>query len=59
MTTIIERSVDSKVKVHFTTKLLNLNFDGTLRVAGSIPARNKHLYGPQVVVPGLAVCVGI
>ena len=28
-----------------------------LRVAGSISARNKYLYGLQVVVPGLALCV--
>ena len=28
-----------------------------LRVAGWIPARNKYLYGLQVVVLGLAVCV--
>ena len=28
-----------------------------LLVAGSIPARNKYLYGLQVVVPGMAVCV--
>ena len=28
-----------------------------LRGAGSIPERNKYLYGLQVVVPGLAVCV--
>ena len=28
-----------------------------LRVAGSIPGRNKYLYGLQVVAPGLAVCV--
>ena len=27
-----------------------------LCVAGSIPARNKYLYGLNVVVPGLAVC---
>ena len=26
-------------------------------LAGSIPARNKYLYGLQVVVPGLAVFV--
>ena len=31
-----------------------------LRVGGSIPTRNKYLYGLQVVVPGLAVyvCMG-
>ena len=28
-----------------------------LPVSSSIPARNKHLYGLQVVVPDLAVCV--
>ena len=28
-----------------------------LRVVGSIFARNKYLYGLQVVVPSLAVCV--
>ena len=28
-----------------------------LRVAGSIPARNKYFYDLKVVVPGLAVCV--
>ena len=28
-----------------------------LRVAGSIPARNKYVYDLQVDVPGLAVCV--
>ena len=28
-----------------------------LGVAGSIPTRNKYLYGLQVVVPGLPVCV--
>ena len=27
-----------------------------LCVAGSIPARDKYLYGLQVVVPGLVVC---
>ena len=27
------------------------------RVARSIPARNKHLYVLQIVVPGLTVCV--
>ena len=28
-----------------------------LRVAGSIPTRSKYLYGLQIVVPDLAVCV--
>ena len=28
-----------------------------LRAAGSIPARNKYLYGLQIVVRDLAVCV--
>ena len=28
-----------------------------LRVAGSIPVRNKYLYGLWIAVPGLAVCV--
>ena len=28
-----------------------------LRVVDSIPIRHKYLYGLQVVVPGLAVCV--
>ena len=28
-----------------------------LCVAGTFPACNKYLYGLQVVVPGLAVCV--
>ena len=28
-----------------------------LRVAGSIPTRNKYLYDLQIVVPGLADCV--
>ena len=28
-----------------------------LRVAGSIPARYKYLYGLPIVVPGSAVCV--
>ena len=26
-----------------------------LRVTGSIPTRNKNLYGSQVIVPGLGV----
>ena len=29
----------------------------TLRGAGSIPALNKYLYGLQVVVPFLGICV--
>ena len=29
----------------------------TLRVTGSIPARNKYLFDLQVVIPHLAVCV--
>ena len=44
------------------------NFDDTVgavverptpaqRVTGSIPSRNKYLYGLQSVVPGLTVCV--
>ena len=28
-----------------------------LRVPGSVPSRNKHLYDLHLVVPGLAVCV--
>ena len=28
-----------------------------LRVAGSIPVRSKYLYGLQVVVSDLAVCI--
>ena len=30
---------------------------GALRVAGSIPVRNKYLYDLEIVVPGLDVCV--
>ena len=30
-----------------------------LHVAGSIPTRNKYLYGLQIVVPGLGVCVRV
>ena len=30
-----------------------------LRVAGSIPARNKHMYGLHLAVPGLVVCVNM
>ena len=30
-----------------------------LNVVGSIPARNKYMYGLQVVASGLAVCVRV
>ena len=42
-----------------TARLTQWLSDQLLRcvVAGSIPARNKYLFGLQVVVLGLAVCV--
>ena len=53
-------------RMGLSTYVINLNgtvgavgerTTAVLRVAGSIPARNKYSYDLQIVVSGLAVCV--
>ena len=52
-------SIYSSMTAWFVNRLLtaSMRMPAAQGVAGSIPTRNKHLFGLQVVVSGLAVCV--